>query len=163
MVEIREILLSFEKKRAEKKEFGPKAFKAYEKGPRIKRNSNRECYICGKIGHIARECWHKSNTDNQTNKDSTKWQGRGRGNRRGIGKREEHAKAVNTAEQRNKRFNNEKEYAFHAFDRENNQENEEPNKWFLDSACTSHMTAHKDWMCNEKSTWMERKRNVLDS
>ncbi|GBM09650.1 hypothetical protein AVEN_60278-1 [Araneus ventricosus] len=133
LVDLRQTLLNFEKKNAEKRN---EEFKAYKTGDRHKAKS---CYVCNKPGHLQKDCWFRKK-QNGKNFQMKKYPVRSRANGRNYEQhRSEHAKISKESDK--------KEFALTLHEEDTDDALTE---WHLDSACTYHMTPDETWLVNKK-------------
>ncbi|UYV62276.1 hypothetical protein LAZ67_1008425 [Cordylochernes scorpioides] len=140
--DLRQTLLDFEKKRQDRSKNHENAFRS--SGNQFKEKS---CYICKRKGHFKKDCWfnpnkkgNQNNTTNKNNMAST------RNYHKGPKQNKDTARSAiqERTEEPSQRRDSTSEYALHASTREERPTTQDV--WIIDSACTSHMTSHGEWI-----------------
>ncbi|UYV65758.1 hypothetical protein LAZ67_3005352 [Cordylochernes scorpioides] len=140
--DLRQALLDFEKKRQDRSKNHENAFRS--SGNQFKEKS---CYICKRKGHFKKDCWfnpdNKGNQKNTTNKNNM---ASTRNYHKGPKQNKDTARSAiqERTEEPSQRRDSTSEYALHASTREERPTTQDV--WIIDSACTSHMTSHGDWI-----------------
>ena len=63
-----------------------------------KEKETRACYHCGKVGHLAADCWQKEKEEEDYDKVKVKGKGKGRGKGKSKGKNKGKQRHVNAVE-----------------------------------------------------------------
>ncbi|UYV69328.1 hypothetical protein LAZ67_6003255, partial [Cordylochernes scorpioides] len=140
--DLRQALLDFEKKRQDRSKNHENAFRS--SGNQFKEKS---CYICKRKGHFKKDCWfnpdNKGNQKNTTNKNNM---ASTRNYHKGPKQNKDTARSAiqERTEEPSQRRDSTSEYALHASTREERPTTQDV--WIIDSACTSHITSHGDWI-----------------
>ncbi|UYV76289.1 hypothetical protein LAZ67_13003275 [Cordylochernes scorpioides] len=140
--DLRQTLLDFEKKRQDRSKNHENAFRS--SGNQFKEKS---CYICKRKGHFKKDCWfnpnNKGNQKNTTNKNNM---ASTRNYHKGPKQNKDTARSAiqERTEEPSQRRDSTSEYALHASTREERPTTQDV--WIIDSACTSHMTSHGEWI-----------------
>ncbi|UYV74425.1 K02A2.6-like, partial [Cordylochernes scorpioides] len=140
--DLRQTLLDFEKKRQDRSKNHENAFRS--SGNQFKEKS---CFICKRKGHFKKDCWfnpnNKGNQKNTTNKNNM---ASTRNYHKGPKQNKDTARSAiqERTEEPSQRRNSTSEYALHASTREERPTTQDV--WIIDSACTSHMTSHGEWI-----------------
>ncbi|UYV74917.1 hypothetical protein LAZ67_12001798 [Cordylochernes scorpioides] len=140
--DLRQALLDFEKKRQDRSKNPENAFRS--SGNQFKEKS---CFICKRKGHFKKDCWfnpdNKGNQKNTTNKNNM---ASTRNYHKGPKQNKDTARSAiqERTEEPSQRRDSTSEYALHASTREERPTTQDV--WIIDSACTSHMTSHGDWI-----------------
>ncbi|UYV83405.1 hypothetical protein LAZ67_23000904, partial [Cordylochernes scorpioides] len=140
--DLRQTLLDFEKKRQDRSKNPENAFRS--SGNQFKEKS---CFICKRKGHFKKDCWfnpdNKGNQKNTTNKNNM---ASTRNYHKGPKQNKDTARSAiqERTEEPSQRRDSTSEYALHASTREERPTTQDV--WIIDSACTSHMTSHGDWI-----------------
>ncbi|UYV65302.1 hypothetical protein LAZ67_3003881 [Cordylochernes scorpioides] len=140
--DLRQTLLDFEKKRQDRNKNHENAFRS--SGNQFKEKS---CFICKRKGHFKKDCWfnpnNKGNQNNTTNKNNM---ASTRNYHKGPKQNKDTARSAiqERTEEPSQRRNSTSEYALHVITREERPTTQDV--WIIDSACTSHMTSHGEWI-----------------
>ncbi|UYV64621.1 hypothetical protein LAZ67_3001351 [Cordylochernes scorpioides] len=140
--DLRQALLDFEKKRQDRSKNHENAFRS--SGNQFKEKS---CFICKRKGHFKKDCWfnpdNKGNQKNTTNKNNM---ASTRNYHKGPKQNKDTARSAiqERTEEPSQRRDSTSEYALHVITREERPTTQDV--WIIDSACTSHMTSHGDWI-----------------
>lgn len=125
------------------------ASKNYQK---FKKNNKKKCFVCGKLGHVAKVCYHRKDKGRQEGSDHEKKKENNTGN---------------TSKNANFASDDKVDYAtFQAYNVSTCPRLTQ-NDWIIDSGCTSHMTFDKRFFVNYKpikgKVYLASKRNILES
>ncbi|UYV77867.1 hypothetical protein LAZ67_15002623, partial [Cordylochernes scorpioides] len=140
--DLRQTLLDFEKKRQDRSKNHENAFRS--SGNQLKEKS---CFICKRKGHFKKDSWfnpdNKGNQKNTTNKNNM---ASTRNYHKGPKQNKDTARSAiqERTEEPSRRRGSTSEYALHASTREERPTTQDV--WIIDSACTSHMTSHGEWI-----------------
>ncbi|UYV84667.1 hypothetical protein LAZ67_X003043 [Cordylochernes scorpioides] len=140
--DMRQTLLDFEKKRQERSKNHENAFRS--SGNQSKEKS---CFIWKRKGHFKEDCWfspnNKGNQKNTTNKNNM---ASTRNYHKGPKQNKDTARSAiqERTEEPSQRRDPTSEYTLHVSTREERPTTQDV--WIIDSACSSHMTSHGEWI-----------------
>ncbi|XP_071645665.1 uncharacterized protein [Temnothorax longispinosus] len=138
----------------QKKNVGESQEKTYMARDRKKKyNNKKKCFVCGKLGHVAKDCYHRKDRQGQTPENRGKHMNDSKGNnncKRTECVSEQKVDAVN----------------FQTFN-VNTCPKLKYNDWIIDSGCTSHMTNDKKNFVTFKSingkVYLAGRQNIIKS
>lgn len=119
-----------------------------------KKNNKKRCYVCGRMGHLSKDCYYRKDKPVQGASDNN------RKNKRDYNKGSLDKNANCASEDR-------VDFAtFQAFNASTSPRLK-GNKWIIDSGCTSHMTFNRSYFIEfkpiEGKVYLAGRNNVLES
>ncbi|UYV83303.1 hypothetical protein LAZ67_23000451 [Cordylochernes scorpioides] len=115
------------------------AYRSKDRRNHYLQNRQKECFVCHKKGHLAKDCWFK-------NKRTQEQHGRRNANSNTNYNKQNFRNIANTVSSKpaEQTFNTSTDRVF-----ENSSNNySQIQTWCLDSGCTTHLPPHLDWMEN---------------
>ncbi|UYV76796.1 K02A2.6-like, partial [Cordylochernes scorpioides] len=115
------------------------AYRSKDRRNHYQQNRQKECFVCHKKGHLAKDCWFK-------NKRTQEQHGKRNANSNTNYNKQNFRNNANTVSSKpaEQTFNTSTDRVF-----ENSSNNySQIQTWCLDSGCTTHLSPHLDWMEN---------------
>ncbi|UYV80925.1 hypothetical protein LAZ67_19002198 [Cordylochernes scorpioides] len=115
------------------------AYRSKDRRNHYQQNRQKECFVCHKKGHLAKDCWFK-------NKRTQEQHGKRNANSNTNYNKQNFRNNANTVSSKpaEQTFNTSTDRVF-----ENSSNNySQIQTWCLDSGCTTHLSPHLDWMKN---------------